>query len=142
MKPIWPDLAEVIRDSPALVLAERYFIAQVDTIPRDIAVLMTFEDDVEKTVIVESAYIDRISARQARGPYAAIRLQLAKPFVTPGLLASAAKAVARMRVAQIVYSSYSFDYLMVEEPDLALALTGLQRMGFLVVGSPDHERVR
>jgi hypothetical protein len=129
-EPIWPELRQVIAESPALVLPGRYVIAEVPEVPPGIEPTMTFRDEVETTVIVEESQLSAIDPIRSRGPYIAIRLQLSKPFVTPGLLASAAAAVAKMRVTQIIYSSYSFDYIMVEEPNLTAALDGLQRLGF------------
>ncbi len=61
-----------------------------------------------------------------------LRFVLSKPFEAPGFLASASMAVALQRVNQLIYSTYSFDYLLVADDELAEALAGLRRMGFAI----------
>jgi len=131
VKPIWPELTEIISETPAIVLDGEYFIAATgagSAAPQNS--LMTFSDEVETTFILSGDRLKEVRTSQQKGPYRVIRLALSKPFFAPGFLASAAKAIALQRINQLVYSTYSFDYLLVNSEDLELATSGLANMGF------------
>lgn len=132
LSPVWPELAEVIAASPALVLSGAYYIAEVPNAGEVPDALMTFNDGVETTVLIEENLLPQIMIKRHRGPYKAIRFLLGKPFSAPGFLASAALAIARSKVNQLIYSTYSFDYILVNVADMPDAISGLERMGFAV----------
>lgn len=132
-RPVWPELAEVIAESPVVLIRDRFFIVQLssDELPADYFAL--FQDEVERTALVRERSMGEFPVSASRGPYKMLRLVLARPFSAPGFLASVSLAVARMKVNQLLYSTYSFDYVLVNESDLSQAKVGLKRMGFEVV---------
>lgn len=98
--------------------------------PGDLA--MT-QDAVEVTLVTGSAA--RIEAARAQGrtvvgPFAVIRLEISLPFGAPGFVARATTACAEAGVNVFVLSTYSFDYVLVPEPDRQAALDALTRAGF------------
>lgn len=132
LSPVWPELAEVISESPARVLLADYYIAKIGTSADADGALMVFQDDVETTAVVPESDLPRMATLERRGPYKAIKFVLGRPFSAPGFLASAALAIARSKVNQLIYSTYSFDYILVMATDLQSAVSGLERMGFAV----------
>lgn len=132
LDPVWPELVEVIAESPALILAGHYYIVEIEK-DRDVPdALMIFRDDTEITALVSEVLLPEVRSKRHRGPYKAIRFILGRPFSAPGFLASAALAIARSRVNQLIYSTYSFDYVLVKVEDIEEAVSGLNRMGFVV----------
>lgn len=132
ISPVWPELVEVIAESPALILGERYYIAEIEAPEYAPEALMIFRDDTETTALVPSSTLHRARVKRQRGPYRAIRFVLGRPFSAPGFLASAALAIAKTRVNQLIYSTYSYDYILINEGEIQTAVAGLKRMGFAV----------
>ena len=129
--PVWPELVGVIAESPVRLLPDRVYVVELPRhSPPPTGTFAFLRDDVEVTAVVSEAGLAAVTPLRRRGPFRVLRFVLSKPFEAPGFLASASMAVALQRVNQLIYSTYSFDYLLVADDELTEALTGLRRMGF------------
>jgi hypothetical protein len=129
-----PALSSVISSSPAVPTGESVYVFPVPTLesmgPGDLAMI---QDATEVTIVTSSP--TRIAAARARqegieGPFAVIRLEISQSFGAPGFVAHATGACARAGINVFVLSTYSFDYVLVPEPDLPGALSALAAAGF------------
>lgn len=138
-----PSLASVIAASPAVPTGQLvHVVVGLDTTtalePGDLAIM---QDATEVTVVTSSS--ERLAAARARGagiegPFAVIRLEISLSFAAPGFVAAATTACATAGVNVFVLSTYSYDYVLVPEPDLPVAMGALADAGFPTAGSDER----
>jgi hypothetical protein len=133
LEPVLPELADDIVASPARLLAGTVYVVELVETDAPADAFAVFRDGVEVTAIVSEAQLAAVPGARRQGPFRVLRFELARPFAAPGFLASVALAIARRRVNQLFYSTWSFDYALVGVDDLDDALAGLRHMGFTVI---------
>jgi hypothetical protein len=135
-----PTLATVIASSPAVPTGDTVYVFRGRNPealgPGDLAII---QDVTEVTVVTSSP--TRIAAAQARqegieGPFAVIRLEISQSFGAPGFVARATGACAEAGINVFVLSTYSYDYVLVPQPDLPGALAALGSAGFPTPSGP------
>jgi hypothetical protein len=129
-EPVWPELRPIIASSPVQVVDGRFFIVELPQDQQAVGAFALFNDGTESTAIVNESELANFNPIRSRGPYTMMRFVLSSPFEAPGFLASAALSIARAKVNQLIYSTYSFDYVLVREADCKAAQEGLGLMGF------------
>lgn len=132
-----PDLGPldaVIASSPAVPTRQVVHVFTLDAPdvlgPDDLAMV---RDSTETTVVTASrSRLERArrGGRAIEGPFAVIRLEISLSFQAPGFVAAATTACAAGGINVVVLSTYSYDYLLVPEPDLAAAVARLAARGF------------
>ena len=127
-------LDAVIASSPAVPTGQVVHVFTLDGPdelgPDDLALV---RDSTETTVVTASeARLERArrGGQTIEGPFAVIRLEISLSFQAPGFVAAATSACAVAGINVFVLSTYSYDYLLVPEPDLAAAVARLAARGF------------
>jgi hypothetical protein len=128
---ISPALRSVVRSSPYEVLREPFLVVNPHGEPPTSAFsIMRDEFEVTAVVATRNVQTDSELLASAKGPYRAIRLRISSPFNAPGFIAYACSLIAEAGSNVFVISTYSFDYIMVRESDLAVAINSLSDGGF------------
>ena len=123
------ELQLIIRTSPVEPVSGYYYVS-VEHDERASTVFATISDGVEWTSIIVLPEPEVAAGARRRGPYRLLRLRVSRPFDAPGFLAAACAALAAERCNVLIYSSFSFDYLLVADRDFTTAVDALRRRGF------------
>lgn len=123
------DLEMIIRTSPVEPVSGYYYVLAAQGEPTG-SVFVTICDGIEQTAVIVAAEPDLAPGPYRRGPYRLLRLRVSRPFEAPGFLAAACAALASERCNVLIYSTFSFDYLLVLDCDFAKAFDTLRRRGF------------
>ena len=59
ISPVWPELAEVISESPAVILPEAYYIIEVAKREDAFSALMIFDDKIETTAVIPESILSQ-----------------------------------------------------------------------------------
>jgi len=110
-------------------LPDEYFVAKMPTRPHGGNWLVVVDDGHEVTVVGGDGALGGLSA-DVKGPFRALRLEIATPFEAPGFIAAATAALAEEKVNVLVFSTFSFDYVLVEAEMLDRAIEILGARGF------------
>lgn len=123
------NLESVISDSPVEHVSGYYYVLVTSNLATG-TLFASLSDGIEQTYVVRTDVPSDNLNSCGRGPYRLLRLRVARPFEAPGFLAAACTAVASAGCNVLVYSTFSFDYLLVAGGDLPVAFAALLHRGF------------
>ena len=123
------ELEETIAESPVEPIVGPFFVTQLParaTTPA--AAICAFWDRSETTIVTQGPTPSSLDPSE--GPFAILRLRVARPFVARGFLAAATAALAEAEINVYILSTFSFDFVLVREEKLQDALVALDARGF------------
>jgi hypothetical protein len=89
-------------------------------------------DADEITVIAEEAQLPALEASAVEANFRMVEIRVAFPFRGVGLLAAVARALARAGLSILIVSTYSKDYILLQDDCVAKGLAALAAAGFPV----------
>jgi hypothetical protein len=126
-------LESTIADSPIDVVHGPFYVIGLPPgaeVP--LGTVCAFWDDVETTVIAgpsaDAGARDRDP--EAVGPFALLRLRVARPFTAPGFIAAATAVLADAGISVYMVSTFSFDCILVRSESVEHAMAALTGRGF------------
>ena len=110
----------------------RYFVCKAKKVSAELytdgRILFVSSDGIEVTYVA-TCPTHMAPIKDRRGPFALIRLRVDQPFQAFGFLASISSAIARRRISILIYSTFSFDYVLVRLRSLNTAVQELRKLG-------------
>jgi len=133
------DLADVIRHSPVTMLPGTYCVARTQEAPLAAGHFMVATDCRETTIITREPDLAGLHPDEVRRGYRLIEIRTAAPFEGVGFLATICRAIADVGLNILVVSTYSADYILLEESEAETGMAALRRAGFPVHAGTDDE---
>jgi hypothetical protein len=124
------DLRHVLADSTFFVADGTYCCAKAAKAPSTGRHFMVAMDDSETTIITEITNLPLLDAFEINATrYTPIGINVAAPFTCVGFLAAVTDAVAERGIDLLAVSTYSRDYILVEEHQAEGAAEALVALG-------------
>ncbi|WNJ18792.1 ACT domain-containing protein [Pontibacter sp. G13] len=125
------ELAEVIRTSWFTLDPDTYAYTKVEEVRHPEKHLIVTRDADEITVVTALQHLELLG-RYERNPenWRLMNIKCGNPFYCVGFLASICSEFARNRIDVTATSTYTNDYIMVQEGDLNRSLALLVTLGF------------
>ncbi len=125
-----PELQRVIERSTFRLKHGKFVYAKVRKIPEHGRHFMISSDNDEITVVTLEENIKQLELEERRGEnYSIIELNPSMPFYTVGLLAAVSGAIAKFGISLLVISTYSKEYVLVNEKYANAARNALSMIG-------------
>lgn len=123
-----------IENSKFQVLFGRYAMIKTGKKNEEAAFLVA-SDELETTIIVEESSLSRFDYSEIQTWFKLIRLIVAVPFFSVGFLAKVTSAIAQKGLNLLVESTFTYDYLLIREEELELAVNALRELGLQLSSS-------
>ncbi len=127
-----PSLTEVIHNSPAVLLPERYAVAKVNDVPEGVPFFIVTRDSDEITVIATEEQLERLCCVSVEKWFRLVEFKVSVPFEAPGFLAAIAHIAADVGINVYIVSTYSKDYVLIREHEIDAAVAAFKSIGFWV----------
>ena len=124
-----PNLQQVIESSDITVHPGRYAYLKCQTVPPGHHFMITQDPD-EVTVLSKEIDIPDTPHIEATQWWKLLEIQVSMPFIATGFLAKVTSTVATKDLNILIVSTYSKDYALVREDNIAIATQALQDIGF------------
>ncbi len=126
-------LNNIIRKSTVKVLDGRFAVTKLNSKPSTTDYFMITDDGKEITMIVEENKLKNVKYDEVQSWFKIIQVAVSVPFFAVGFLARITQAIAERKINVLVISTFSYDYLLIREKDLGLAIKALRRIGFPII---------
>lgn len=128
-----PTLDEVIKTSTVIVRPGRYAYLKLEKpLPLD-GYFMVSRDEDEITVVTREENLKDIEYSEAVKWFKLLEIRVSLPFLAKGFLAAVTKSIADRGLNILIVSTFSKDYAIVREENLAEAVDALRKRGFSVI---------
>ena len=125
-----PELQKVIERSTFKLKHGKFVYAKVRKAPEHGRHFMISLDNAEITVVTLEENLRYLDMEERRGEdYSIIELNPAMPFYTVGLIATVSGAIAKFGISLLVISTYSKEYILVNERYSNAARNALTTIG-------------
>jgi hypothetical protein len=91
---------------------------------------MVARDEDEVTVITQEGNIPRLEVSEVKGGFSLVEIRIATPFKGVGFLATVARTIADAGLDILIVSTFSKDYILLKEQELAKGMGALATRGF------------
>lgn len=129
------DLEEIIRSSAIELVSGSYNMYRLSpTAKIPVAAIASFRDATELTVVADSLTTTtdpQFAQRPKEGPFVIIRILVSAPFVATGFLAAVTTAIADRGLNLLLWSTFSYDYVLIRADAQEEAIDALRSRGFL-----------
>ena len=123
-------LQEIIKNSSFEVNEGKYVYAKVKTYPSSTNHFMVSQDNNEITVVTGLKNLPELDLiEKNKDTYKLICLIVSTPFYSVGFLASVSTSIADKGLDILIISTYSKDYILIEEGCLEEAVKALKELG-------------
>ena len=123
-------LSAIIQQSPVHVRPGRYVVAKLAQAPSPGDYFMVTQDEEEVTVIAEESMVADLSTLEIETGFRLIEIRVATPFQGVGFLAAIARVIVETGLNLLIVSTYSKDYLLLQEQEVTQGLQALATLGF------------
>jgi hypothetical protein len=125
------DINTIIRESTFEIQSGRYVYAKVANIPSTGNHFMVSKDADEITVVTKEENLNTVDlVEKNKDFYTLISLNVSVPFYSVGFLATVTNAIAKAGMNILVISTYSKDYILVQENCTEKVKNILLKLGF------------
>lgn len=124
------DVKEAIPKSIATIMKDTYVYVKTDILEKPDIHFMVSKDKDEITVITKKKNLIKLNALEVVGDYKLIEFRPAVPFQTVGFLAKIAEVIANEGMNILIVSTFSKDYIMIEEELCEKGILALKNAGF------------
>lgn len=114
-----------------VVLPERYAYLRAKTRPAT-AHFLVAQDRDEVTVVTTESRVGEVPHASFQGWFRLVEVRISKPFQAVGFLATVARAIADRGLNVLLVSTFSKDYVLVNDETAEAALDALRALGFPV----------
>jgi len=126
------NLDSIIRLSPVRVCPGTYCVAKVSGQVEDGDHFMIARDWDEATVITREENVPALNALDLKRGFSLIEIRIAAPFEGVGFLAAVARTIAEAGLNILIVSTFSKDYILLQEDEVARGMEALSARGFPV----------
>jgi len=125
------DIQEIIAKSTFEIIDGRFIYAKVRELPQAGEHFMVSKDADEITVVTEEKNLGDLGIiERNKENYKLVELKVPLPFYAVGFLATVTSAIAKKGMNVLVISTYSKDYILVKEENIAKVKQVLLDLGF------------
>lgn len=126
------NLDALIRMSPVRVCPGTYCVAKVTGQVEGGDHFMVARDQDEVTVITQEENMPELKVRDLKRGFSLIEIRIAMPFEGVGFLAAVARTIADAGLNILIVSTFSKDYILLKEDEVARGVEALSTRGFPV----------
>lgn len=126
------DLKEEIKHTKVIVHSGRYAYLQTKEFPKDNNHFLVSKDKDEITVITKEENIKDVDFVKDYKWFKLIEFKVTKPFLVVGFLATISKIIADKGLNILMVSTFSKDYVLINEKDIDIAIKAFRDYGFKV----------
>ena len=125
-------LDEEIKNSKIIVRGGRYAYLKAKEKPAGNHFLIS-EDQDETTVITEEKNINQVKYTEEVKWFKLLEIKVVHPFLVKGFLAKISKTIADKNLNILIISTFSKDYVLINEEDEKAATQALKNIGFTIM---------
>ena len=124
------DVKEAIPKSIATIMKDTYVYVKTDILEKPDIHFMVSKDKDEITVVTKKENLKELNVLEVVGDYKLIEFKPAVPFQTVGFLAKIAETIANEGMNILIVSTFSKDYIMINEELCEKGIVALKNVGF------------